>query len=78
MAAHGERNAKSKLTWARLSVLKEQYLKYRNGKLNRSGHGKYSAYSTAALAAREGISQDAMWSALSGRTWKGRKHGRTK
>lgn len=72
MNRRGELNGRAKMTFEKVRALRSEYVANRNGQLNRSGHGNYSFYSTAAIAAREGLSQSALWSALSGRTWKGK------
>ncbi len=72
MARDGENNGRAVLTYERVDFLRKEYREKRKDRWNRQGNGNYSFYSTAAIAAREGISQSALWSALTNRSWKRR------
>lgn len=65
----GEKNGRAVLTFERVRWLRKEYRENRKNRWNRQGNGNHSAWSTAAMAAREGVSQSTLWAALTGATW---------
>lgn len=70
MAREGEKNGRAVLTYERVEWLRKEYREKRKDRWNRQGNGNHSAYSTAAMAAREGIAQSTMWAVLTNNSWR--------
>ncbi len=67
--ATGEENGRAVLNSEIVWTLRKLYRENRRGRFNRRGNGDHGAWSTAAMAARQGTAQSTMWAALTGRTW---------
>lgn len=70
MAREGEKNGRAVLTGEHVVLLRKLYRENKRGRWNRHRPGRMSMFSTAALADEYDMSQSAMWSAITGRSWK--------